>query len=716
MKKHQKPPRFLLVLVLVSIILFCQQPILATDFVYNGFNSSSLLLYGYAVIESRILSLTNETTFTIGRALYPSKIRTKDPNSSYVYPFSTSFIFAMAPYKNVLPGHGLVFIFVPIAGIEGTTTAQNLGLFNRTNDGNPNNHVLGIEFDVFSNQEFNDINDNHVGIDVNSLTSRFAEDAGYWLDDRRSSSEDMKSFKRLKLNNGENYQVWIDYADSLINITMAPVGTRRPSRPLLNVSIDLSGIFEEEMYVGFTASTGRLVESHKILAWSFSNSDFSLSDRLITVGLPSFVLPKGSFFRSKGFIAGATAGSFVVIVSAALITLFFIRRKQRKARERADIEEWELEYWPHRITYQEIEAATKGFSEENVIGIGGNGKVYKGVLPGGAEVAVKRISHENDGMREFLAEISSLGRLKHRNLVGLRGWCKKEKGSFMLVYDYLENGSLDKRVFDCDESKMLSCEERIRILKDVASGVLYLHEGWESRVLHRDIKASNVLLDKDMKGKIGDFGLARMHSHGQVASTTRVVGTVGYLAPEVVRSGRASSQTDVFGFGVLILEVICGRRPIEEGKQPLVELVWQSMMRGQLLDALDPRIKARGGFDEEEVERVLHLGLLCGYPDASVRPTMRQVVKILEGKNEANETETEDMDAYLLQYVNSKEMWLDYSQRLGYSSHPTFEDIRQSSSMSLSWTNSVIVDDFRSQTTRLGRQLQMLGQMRFKTT
>ena len=171
----------------------------------------------------------------------------------------------------------------------------------------------------------------------------------------------------------------------------------------------------------------------------------------------------------------------------------------------------------------------------------------------------------------------------------------------MLVYDYLENGSLDKRVFDCDEGKMLSCEERIRILKDVASGVLYLHEGWESKVLHRDIKASNVLLDKDLNGKLGDFGLARMHSHGQVASTTRVVGTVGYLAPEVVRSGRASTQTDVFGFGVLILEVMCGRRPIEEGKQPLVEVVWQSMMQGHLLNVLDPRIKARGGFDEEEV-------------------------------------------------------------------------------------------------------------------
>ncbi|KAF2297707.1 hypothetical protein GH714_002382 [Hevea brasiliensis] len=697
-----KPP---LLLFLPQIILSCLS-VSAIDFVFNGFNSSDLLLYSNATIESRILSLTNRTPFAVGRALYPSKIPTRAPNSSYFYPFSTSFIFAMAPYENVLPGHGLVFIFVPLTGIDGTSSSQNLGLFNRTNDAKFSNHVFGVEFDVFANQEFNDMNDNHVGIDLNSLRSSFAADAGYWPENKRSNS----IFEKLDLNNGENYQVWIDYADFLINITMAPVGMKRPSRPLLNASLNLSEVFEEEMYIGFTSATGRLVQSHKILAWSFSNSNFSLSENLITTGLPSFVLPKGSVFRSKGFIAGATVGSFLVIVFIALITVFYIRRKQRRARERADMEEWELEYWPHRITYQEIEAATKGFSEENVIGIGGNGKVFKGVLPGGTEVAVKRISHENNGMREFLAEISSLGRLKHKSLVGLRGWCKREKGSFMLVYDYMENGSLDKRVFDCEESKMLSCEERIRILKDVALGLLYLHEGWEAKVLHRDIKASNVLLDKEMNGRLGDFGLARMHSHGQVASTTRVVGTVGYLAPEVVRSGRASAQTDVFGFGVLILEVMCGRRPIEEGKPPLVELVWKSMMQGQLLSVFDPRLKARGGFDEEEVERVLHLGLLCAYPEPSSRPTMRQAVKILEGKNELNEPDSEDMDAYLLQHINSKDMWLNYSESSCYSSHPTFEDIRksQSSSMSFSWTNS-LVDGRFSERNKVGEAAAEVG-------
>ncbi|KAJ6707067.1 L-TYPE LECTIN-DOMAIN CONTAINING RECEPTOR KINASE VII.1 [Salix viminalis] len=273
------------------------------------------------------------------------------------------------------------------------------------------------------------------------------------------------------------------------------------------------------------------------------------------------------------------------------------------------MEDWEQEYWPHRITSQEIEAATKGFSEENVIGIGGNGKVYKGVLPGGTEIAVKRISHENDGMREFLAEISSLGRLKHRSLVGLRG----------------------------------------------------------------------------------------------------------YMAPEIVRSGRASAQTDMFGFGVLILEVMCGRRPIEEGQPPLVEWVWRLMMEGKLLHALDERLKARGDeFEEEEVERILHLGLLCAYPDPKVRPTMRQAVKVLEGRNEASEIEIEDMDTYLLIQMECKDLWTNYSQSSTSGSHPTFDEIRryQSSSMSLSWTNTTMEDFARQARKKLH---QKLAEPRFKS-
>lgn len=262
-----------------------------------------------------------------------------------------------------------------------------------------------------------------------------------------------------------------------------------------------------------------------------------------------------------------------------------------------------------------------------------------------------------------------------------------------MVYDYMENGSLDKRLFESNDRNMLSFEDRIRILKDVASGVLYLHEGWEAKVLHRDIKASNVLLDRDMNARLGDFGLARMHDHSQVASTTRVVGTVGYLAPEFAKTGRASTQTDVFGYGVLIMEVMCGRRPIEEeGKPPLVDWLWELMSRGELINAFDSRLRTNQDFNEEEALRVLQLGMICASLDAKARPSMRQVVKFFDRNNDIDEYETEDMDAYLLESLRSNTMLSNFSLSLSHGSHPTFDEIREglSSSMSISWTNSLV--------------------------
>ncbi|CAJ2660470.1 unnamed protein product [Trifolium pratense] len=650
----------------ITIIICC---VSTTEFVYNtNFNSTNISLYGNATIQNSILTLTNATYFSIGRAFYPQKVLTKPLNSSTLLPFATSFIFSVAPIKKVLPGHGFAFIFTPSRGVNGTTSAQYTGLFNYTNEGNPNNHVLGVEFDIVQNQEeFNDINDNHVGVDINSLRSLSSHDAGFW------GGKDDNEFKVLKIKSGENYQVWIEFIHSRLNVTMARAGQRRPRVPLISINVNLSGVLMDETYVGFCAATGRLIDSTKILAWSFSNTNFSIGDALVTDNLPSFVPRKGWFSGAKAIAVGVTSVVCLLIIGCGCVVFFILYRRNKAAEE---TEEWELEYWPHRINFEEIHAATRGFSEENVVVVGGNKSVYKGVLQG-FEVAVKRITQEREGMQEFLAEVSSLGRLKHKNLVGLIGWCKKEKGNLILVYDFMNNGSLDKWIFECEDGKMLTWKERIQVLKNVSTGIQYLHEGWEVKVLHRDIKATNVLLDKDMNARLGDFGLALMHEHhGQVASTTKVLGTLGYIAPEVIRTGRASTMSDVFGFGILVLEVICGRRPIEEDKPGLIEWVESQMVLGQLHNAVDQRLKAKGGYPIEEAERLLHLGLLCSNSDPSVRPIMRQVVKMLEGEMYNTESDEENIEKGLLGRIKSAAMWTRTESGLRYKNHPTFEDIK----------------------------------------
>lgn len=314
--------------------------------------------------------------------------------------------------------------------------------------------------------------------------------------------------------------------------------------------------------------------------------------------------------------------------------------------------------------------------------------MYRGVLEG-KEVAVKRIMISPReivaGTSEFLAEVSSLGRLRHKNIVGLRGWCKKGGECLVLVYEYMENGSVDKRLFDCDV--VLEWEERMRVVRDVASGMLYLHEGWESKVLHRDIKTSNVLLDKDMNARVGDFGLAKLqNTNKEMVSTTHVVGTAGYMAPELVKTGRASLETDVYSFGVFVLEVVCGRRPIEEGREGIVEWMWGLMERDQLVDGLDERLKMRGRFEIKEVEMVLRIGLLCVHPDPRVRPKMRQVVHILEqGRLSDDEREREGVEVSLLERMKSSYLLGTTSDGRQEQQHPTFLDVWKSSSHSNSF-------------------------------
>jgi serine/threonine protein kinase len=266
-----------------------------------------------------------------------------------------------------------------------------------------------------------------------------------------------------------------------------------------------------------------------------------------------------------------------------------------------------------------------------LLGKGGFGKVYKGLLLSTKQnVAIKRISPESkQGMKEFISEITILGHVRHRRLVHLLGYCR-HKHELLLVYDYMPNGSLDKYLYGQDKPP-LCWSQRFNIIKDVASGLLYLHEEWERVVIHRDIKSSNVLLDDEMNGRLGDFGLARLHDHGVDAHTTRVAGTFGYIAPELARLGKATKATDVFAFGVFMMEVTCGRRPVEVNAcgepQVLADHVINAWQDGSIMESRDPRLLE--DCVAREVEMVLKLGLLCSHPSPKVRPGMSLVMQYL---------------------------------------------------------------------------------------
>jgi serine/threonine protein kinase len=331
-----------------------------------------------------------------------------------------------------------------------------------------------------------------------------------------------------------------------------------------------------------------------------------------------------------------------------------VRRRTKYTELRED---WEVEFGPHRFSYKDLHRATEGFANTNLLGVGGFGRVYKGVLPiSDTEIAVKRVSHgSTQGVKEFVAEVVSLGRLQHRNLVRLLGYCRR-KGELLLVYEYMANGSLDKYLYGQDEKPTLSWPQRFKIIKDIASGLLYLHEEWEKVVVHRDIKASNVLLDGGMNGQLGDFGLARLYDHGSDPQSTHVVGTIGYLAPELARTSKATPLTDVFALGTFILEVTCGRRPILQDANNqqvmLVDWVLEHWRRGTLVDTVDAKL--HGAFVISEACLVLELGLMCSHPFVNARPNMRQVARYLSKELPLPELMPTDMSFHMLALMQNE--------------------------------------------------------------
>ncbi|CAH8345665.1 unnamed protein product [Eruca vesicaria subsp. sativa] len=294
------------------------------------------------------------------------------------------------------------------------------------------------------------------------------------------------------------------------------------------------------------------------------------------------------------------------------------------------------------MDFEAVAIATDNFSIANKLGQGGFGIVYKGRLLDGQEIAVKRLSKMSvQGTDEFKNEVKLIARLQHINLVRLLGCCVDE-GEKMLIYEYLENLSLDSHLFDKTRSCKLNWQNRFDITNGIARGLLYLHQDSRFRIIHRDLKASNVLLDKDMTPKISDFGMARIFGREETeANTRKVVGTYGYMSPEYAMDGIFSTKSDVFSFGVLLLEIISGKRNKgfynSDHDLNLLGCVWRNWKKGKGLDIVDPTIldSSPSTYRPLEILRCIKIGLLCVQERASDRPTMSSVVMMLGSETTA---------------------------------------------------------------------------------
>ncbi|XP_019093107.1 PREDICTED: L-type lectin-domain containing receptor kinase I.9-like isoform X2 [Camelina sativa] len=607
--------RWLLQILIISslhlISLSTQQE---TRFVYESFLGQENLYIDKSatVLPSGILRLTNASQHQMGHSFHKKPL---EFSSSGPLSFSTHFVCALVPKPPVEGGHGIAFVLSPSMDFTHAESTRYLGIFNASTSGSSSYHVLAVELDTIWNPDFKDIDHNHVGIDVNSPISVAIASASYYSDMKGSN-------ERVDLLSGKPIQVWVDYEGTMLNVSIAPLKVQKPSRPLLSHPINLSKFFpnRSRLFVGFSASTGTAISDQYILWWSFSTRRGSLQ------GLDISKLPKVPHPHKKlSTLVIILPVCLAILVLAVLAGLYF--RRRRKYSEVS--ETWEKEFDAHRFSYRSLFKATKGFSKDEFLGKGGFGEVYRGNLPKGREIAVKRVSHNGDeGVKQFVAEVVSMRCLKHRNLVPLFGYCRRKR-ELLLVSEYMPNGSLDEHLFD-DQKPVLSWSKRFVVVKGIASALWYLHTGADQVVLHRDVKASNIMLDTEFNGRLGDFGMARFHEHGGNAATTAAVGTVGYMAPELITMG-ASTGTDVYAFGVFMLEVTCGRRPVEPQleveKRHMIKWVCECWKKDSLLDATDSRLG--GEFIAEEVEMVMKLGLLCSNIVPESRPTMEQVVLYL---------------------------------------------------------------------------------------
>ncbi|KAB2004851.1 hypothetical protein ES319_D11G229000v1 [Gossypium barbadense] len=501
---------------------------------------------------------------------------------------------------------GLAFFLAPVGSeIPPNSAGGFLGLFNTTTIDSSGNQVVLVEFDTFSNTDW-DPEVEHVGININSISSvKYAP----W---------------NFSLYSEDTADAWISYNATTRNLSVTWNYQNSSSQGSLSHQIDLTEILPETAIVGFSAATSHRIERHQLVSWEFNSS---LERKAI----------KEKNTNRITIVIGVAVPLGVLVIRGCIgfqILLCWKRRKRSYQYMEGTFginDDFERGAGPKRFSYKDLVAATNSFSSERKLGEGGFGAVYKGYINElDRTIAVKKISEgSRQGEKEYVTEVKVISQLRHRNLVQLIGFCH-DGGMFLLVYVFMSNGSLDSHLFG--KKTPLNWNLRYKAARGVASALLYIHEEWEQCVVHRDIKPSNIMLDSNFNVKLGDFGLARLMDHELGPRTTGLAGTLGYMAPEYIKTGRACKASDVYSFGVVALEIATGRRsvdPIEENSQiGLVEWVWHLYGSGNLLSLVDKRMNAE--FDEKQMECLMIVGLWCAHPDSNLRPSIKQVIQVLD--------------------------------------------------------------------------------------
>jgi Legume lectin domain/Protein kinase domain len=596
----------LLIMCLLLINVLVSHASTGVHFRYDSASGwESIKRYGDTTVSNGILQLTGHND-KCGWVTYSTNIPLVDNATGELASFMTHFSFLIN--STFTDGYGLAF-FLSSNPQPISTCSSNFGLFPEADYvDNPQNQMIAVEFDTYDSDEW-DPRFSHVGIDVNTIYSAAVH----------------KYSEYDSMTNGTLAHAWVSYnaGDQTLNVSLNYHGTESPASPILSYKLNLNQLLPTAVAVGFSAAN-YYGEVHQIHSWEFNSS---------TSFKPASTSPDEAKSKPTPVLIAVLCSIGAVFLLGG-VSWFLARWRISLNRNQ----------FPRKFSHRELVLATSNFAPKNKLGEGGFGPVYKGYLRDSCdEVAVKLLKHESDrGSKEFKAEVDILSKLTHPNLVELLGWCK-ENNELILVYNYMPNGSLNSLLYN--KHSLLLWPKRYEIVLDLADALCYLHidNEYQKEVVHRDIKPENVLLDGELNAKLSDFGLARPVDKNLSAISTVAAGTWGYFAPEslMTEDGRIkpSTQSDIYSFGIVLLEMACGRKPYINNEDFILRYVWDhyTYSRQGLLEAADKRLSLRGDDDAKEMERVLFVGLWCAQPEASKRPAIWLARKALRLEVEDSE-------------------------------------------------------------------------------